>query len=429
MATWYVDNRATGANNGTSPANAWTSIAAVVGASINAGDTIVFVAGSGPYRENFDLKKNGAVGNPIVWNLNGCEVSAAIDATSAAYEWRQSALGTNEWYLTLVGGGNPFSAQVKSVTVDGNYWIQSAEAAHQMGTVGTLTNKKAAWGNNDSLAFSTLYVRYDTGNPSTSGAKIYASNRNYVLDTNWGHHTIRGGHLSFGNEACVRARGAGWTIERCVIRHPNLTGIQMNTAGATCTINNCIGYWAGHRFVSLEADATMVVQNCTDWGAHIFALIGPAVTGAGSMTIKNCISANGEAGAIDKQSAAAVLDEDYNLWYPRMTAAGGALGYLRTAIWTTTGNNDIPANTLTTINNQNLLSNPLFLSVNDVDFSLCNFRLSSSSPCIDKGVSIPGVNYDVDGFPRISGFAADIGAYEFRQPVCSGVSVSVGVFV
>jgi hypothetical protein len=43
-----------------------------------------------------------------------------------------------------------------------------------------------------------------------------------------------------------------------------------------------------------------------------------------------------------------------------------------------------------------------------------NFRLSSASPCIDKGITIPGISFDLDGNNRIAGTPpkSDLGCYE-----------------
>lgn len=56
----------------------------------------------------------------------------------------------------------------------------------------------------------------------------------------------------------------------------------------------------------------------------------------------------------------------------------------------------------------NLQSDPLF-----VDVAGGNYRLRSTSPCIDAGQSIPDITTDLDGNPVPSGTAPDIGPYEY----------------
>lgn len=66
-ASWYIDNAATGSNNGTSWANAWTNPTNVIWASVNPGDT-VFVSGgstSKTYTDDLVIGKDGTSGNPI----------------------------------------------------------------------------------------------------------------------------------------------------------------------------------------------------------------------------------------------------------------------------------------------------------------------------------------------------------------------------
>lgn len=63
MANWYVDSAATGANNGTSWADAWTSFGAIVQSGLAAGD-IVWVR-AGTYDERFAIAKSGSAGSRI----------------------------------------------------------------------------------------------------------------------------------------------------------------------------------------------------------------------------------------------------------------------------------------------------------------------------------------------------------------------------
>ncbi|HQE93214.1 MAG TPA: right-handed parallel beta-helix repeat-containing protein [Anaerolineae bacterium] len=64
---WYVDNAATGANNGTSWTDAWSSFANIAWSSVQPGDTIYISGGNNgkTYQEPLRIGADGAAGAPI----------------------------------------------------------------------------------------------------------------------------------------------------------------------------------------------------------------------------------------------------------------------------------------------------------------------------------------------------------------------------
>jgi len=95
-------------------------------------------------------------------NNNGA-AAVWLDLTVAAtYKWTASLNGTNEYYLEAAAGGNPSitftdSGNKTSVMVDGNFNL-AAE-----GTKGSLVAGTYDYGDNDSLGYSTIYVRLSDG--------------------------------------------------------------------------------------------------------------------------------------------------------------------------------------------------------------------------------------------------------------------------
>ena len=92
--SWYVDNAATGNNDGTSWTDAWESFTDVVWSSINPGDTVWVSGGatSKTYTETLRPTKSGTLGNYIViirgttTGHNGePHLSATVNPSSANY--------------------------------------------------------------------------------------------------------------------------------------------------------------------------------------------------------------------------------------------------------------------------------------------------------------------------------------------------------
>jgi len=139
------------------------------------------------------------------------------------------------------------------------------------------------------------------------------------------------------------------------------------------------------------------------------------------MVIRNCVGVYGEAGAIDKKSAAAALDESHNVWYPRFGAAGAALGYVNTANWPTTHATDYPPSAATTI--ATVASNvaagaldPQLTAPSDTAFTTASFKprnrtavVANGDPCTDlvdiTGVALYGRSQNPDRGPWFIGGA------------------------
>ena len=75
-----------------------------------------------------------------------------INVRTSAYSWTVSGSGTSEYYLRTAANGNPgFAASPTTVYLNG--------ASVTSGSLGSLTAGHWAYGDNDTLGYSTLYVR------------------------------------------------------------------------------------------------------------------------------------------------------------------------------------------------------------------------------------------------------------------------------
>jgi hypothetical protein len=101
-ATWYVDNTATGLNNGTSWTNAWTNITLISG--VSAGDT-VYISG-------------GPVGSSQTYNLTGVGWPGLAGSSNNPITYIIGQDGTHSGVAVFNGGGvgNP-----TWITINGNY--------------------------------------------------------------------------------------------------------------------------------------------------------------------------------------------------------------------------------------------------------------------------------------------------------------------
>jgi len=74
---------------------------------------------------------------------------------SSSWQWTASGSGTNEYYLEASGGGDPGIGTPGNVQVDGTNATE--------GTAGSLAAGEYDWADNDTLGYSTVYLRLSDG--------------------------------------------------------------------------------------------------------------------------------------------------------------------------------------------------------------------------------------------------------------------------
>jgi hypothetical protein len=88
-----------------------------------------------------------------------------INCRDAVGQWTLSAHGTNEYYFN--NGGGTMIARPAGIYINEPTWMNSSAE----GVVGALAAGEWAWGNNDALGWSTLYVRLpDNTDPDIKAA-------------------------------------------------------------------------------------------------------------------------------------------------------------------------------------------------------------------------------------------------------------------
>lgn len=94
-------------------------------------------------------------------NYDNDENWAAVSIRNTDVQWTASGSGTNEYYLQVSGGGNPATGYLSGlVEPDAVY---EGGAAMTAGTAGSLTAGQWDWADNDTLGYSTIYVRLSSG--------------------------------------------------------------------------------------------------------------------------------------------------------------------------------------------------------------------------------------------------------------------------
>ncbi len=370
MATVYINDGATGgAQDGTSPSDAYLHPDDIPALSLGAGDEVIFVSGSGPYQQTtaFGGKGNGASGNPVTWKLNFCEWTAGLTLNDVSGgEWHESASGSNEYYFTASEGANPGLSEPSCGTVNGHYAeTQAEEALYQMGNafggtnhsidLGSLPDGRLGWGDNDTLGFNTVYVRLDDLSHST--ANIIVSQLTTVFDTNFTHQKLEDVIFSYADEA-IEPRSAStskWELHRCIFKYMGWQGVNVSQDNDVDMIS-CLGFFAGHRFFLIAANADLAdvnIYNCLSIKSHLFGWISRWYNS--TINLINNIGYNLSAGVLDTESdvgGTPTINEDYNVWYPDFAGGATSMNYPdnTNTRWTTTGANSFPPSANTGIN-------------------------------------------------------------------------------
>ena len=412
MADYYVDQRNDLAGDG-SQGNPWKDPTSANAVAL--GSVVNFVPGSGIYRLSGTAIR--VYRDSVTWDLNGCEVSGAIDLNDGAYEWHKST-AENQYYCTLPGGINPNLVTVKSCEVDGYINDEDKGIGH---AIESSDPSNWRFGDYDFLGFSTLYVKWWDGskydNPANGDFQINAAQIDYVF---WGRVTsngmkIKNGTLSGSNEHLGFMYG-GLSLENVLLKNSNDHALDYSGGDVfTKSLINCHFKSCGHRAFLISDAITLDVTSCLFDACH---LVGIVNAGAGAMTLNfyNNIAWNMDAGIFSIEGSTATINEDYNCLHvnPDSPHAGRVFNYeIGATLWTSTGVHSLPPSAPTDVI---IDDNP---DKNGIDPVLSfDGRPQSGSPCIGTGNIIPGIHdqptpaTDIDGQPVL--FTPNMGPYDGR---------------
>ena len=125
-----------------------------------------------PKVKQFDFTVTAANGNTATiavkkWNGAWTEIVGSQYVLSGTYQWTASGSGTNEYYMEANGGGDPSVSEPSTLMEDGTPMT--------VGTLGSLAAGEYNYGDNDTLGYSTIYVRLSDGADPDSKADGYVS--------------------------------------------------------------------------------------------------------------------------------------------------------------------------------------------------------------------------------------------------------------
>jgi hypothetical protein len=212
-ATWYVDSSATGANNGTSWTNAWTSLSSTSAAS--AGDTVYISGGSTGSTRTYTLTsewtpKGGSSGNPITYKIgqDSSHNGTAIFSCSGG-NW----IGGTITYVVISGdaGDGQMHFQISNM---GGYGVECNQTGAHDFRISYVNFGRVGGGlwlqNVYSVEVDHCYV-YKTGGAEWTDNVIRLNNTVYAWDnTKLHHNTFYMPRSDSGSgDDCVQQGGGG----------------------------------------------------------------------------------------------------------------------------------------------------------------------------------------------------------------------------
>lgn len=207
-ATWYVDNAATGANNGSSWSNAWTGFSTINWAAIQPGDTIYISGGSSSktYNETLSIGASGSAGAHIT-------VSAGQDN------------GHNGLVIIDKNWSNYYGISISSksyVTISGQ--VGTEGAPHIKVTRSTFSGIQIDGNSHD---FNVGYVEVtECGNqPNVFGVNIVVQQHNSLGEL---HHCIIHNNHDDELHALVAAKSPGTQYGSLRIHHNDIYDFHMD---------------------------------------------------------------------------------------------------------------------------------------------------------------------------------------------------------
>ena len=270
---------------------------------------------------------------------------------------------------------------------------------------GTMTKQIAGSDISFNSATSAQHIRFDGVRVTNwGGVGVFPGSnntwRNCRVDHNgWDNNTNAAQRLP---GYAFYIGGSDLLLENCEIDNNGGSGIQQYTSSGASSANiyryNIFHDNGRTPSSAQQADGLIIGAQCTATKVYgnLFYGIGHQngirvdYGCTGTAVYNNTVHGTSLAGiAIESRAASTVVRN--NIVY-----GNGLPGITNNGIGTSLSNN--------------ITTDPKFVSTSNNDF-----HLQSGSPAVNAGATLAEVLFDIDGTPRPSGSAYDIGAYEYRQ--------------
>lgn len=193
-----------------------------------------------------------------------------VNVRTPSYSWTASGSGTNEYYLRTAANANPgFAAAPTTVTING--------AAATSGSVGSLAAGRWAYGDNDTLGYSTLYVRLSDGTDPDTKTDGYVTFNQVPKAGETVRVPASGGAMSSNTDLSATALGPVYFEEN----H------QGTVASATAYLKlNCTGFeYAGKGTAYIDLTSSSISPKVLDTVAAAKGTRGLYLRGSALATV------------------------------------------------------------------------------------------------------------------------------------------------
>jgi len=368
-AVRYVKSDATGANNGTSWTDAYTS---------------------------FQSALTAVVSGDQIWVAKGTyKPTTQVGGTGARYAAFQMKNG-----VSIYGG---FAGTETLVSQRTDFGVGGVNETILSGDIGTVGN------NSDNCYHVFNHPRYEV-TPLTSSAKLDGFTiRDGNANASVGGYEVLGGGM-FNNLSSPTIFNCNFISNRSENHGGGLYNISSSSLIVNCTFSeNTSGYGGGMK----NEDSNTTLYNC------IFSSNQARGTGGGidnyscSPSIENCTFSKNYAynngGGISNRSGSNSVITNCIIYD---NTGGGTQGIYNSSSSPTVTYSDVQGASVYA-GTGNLLDDPRFADVTNDDF-----RLTVTSPCVNSGRnSVNNSGWDIRGEDRIQNMTIDMGAYEWTDGV------------